>query len=92
MARTSAEPEVFRPLPESGLGEPAWETRAVALRRLLFLYAGLTATALPPSSELALASVSLGGVPHSLRRRAFFHACALSLRQPAPEPTRIRVR
>ena len=92
MARTSAEPEVFRPLPEPAPGESAWETRAVALRRLLFLYAGLTTAALPPSSELALASVSLGGVPHSLRRRAFFHACARSLRQPPPQPIRIPVR
>ena len=92
MARTSAEPEIFRPLPEPAPGESAWATRAVALRRLLFLYAGLTTAALPPSGELALASVSLAGVPHSLRRRAFFHACARSLRQSSPEPTRIRVR
>jgi hypothetical protein len=64
----------------------------LALRRMIFLYAGLRAAALFPLRDLTLVAVPPGGVPHSLRRRAFFHACARSLREPRREPTRIRVR
>jgi len=75
----------------SGLDGSVGDGSAQVLRRILFMYAGLRA-ALLPLRDLTLVSVSLGGVPHSLRRRAFFHACARSVREPRREPTRIRVR
>jgi hypothetical protein len=76
------------------MGRPAIEVHAgsaLALRRILFMYAGLRAAALLRLRDLTLVDVPLGGVPHSLRRRAFFHACARSVREPRREPTRIRV-
>jgi hypothetical protein len=76
----------------SGLDGSVGDGSALALRRILFMYAGLRAAALLRLRDLTLVAVPLGGVPHSLRRRAFFHACARSVREPRREPTRIRVR
>lgn len=92
MGKASGEVHVGKLRPGSGLDRSVGDASGFALGRMIFIYAGLRAAALFPLRDLSLVTVPLGGVPHSLRRRAFFHACARSLREPRRDPIRIRVR
>jgi hypothetical protein len=59
------------------------EGSARVLRRILFLYAALASGAFSHQRNRTLASAAARGVPHSVLRRAFFHAWALRSRAAA---------
>jgi len=67
------------------------EGSALALRRVLFMYATLAAGAFGHPRNLTLASVAAGAVPHSVRRMAFFHACARSAEEARGEAIRVPI-
>jgi hypothetical protein len=79
MATASSAIHVFPVRVESSNDGTLGAGTALALRRILFMYAGLTAAALAHPRNRSLASAARGSVPHSVRLRAFLKACVRNL-------------
>jgi hypothetical protein len=67
------------------------EGSALALRRILFMYNALAAAAFSHPRNATLVEAVAGGVPHSMRLRAFLRACARDARRLTPRATRIAI-
>jgi hypothetical protein len=92
MANTSGDVHVLKVSEGEDASATLGEGSALTLRRILFMYAGLAAAVLSHPRNLTLASVAVGGVPHSVRRRAFLQACARKMKEPRREAMRITIR